>query len=296
MTRSMSHAARFAAGTTSGSAATQEFIFLSCNLGKSQGLMDAGGIGGGTRSRRAERIATGVSAVAGQVVIEPSPADLDFLLPWILGTNESSDAFTLAEALKLYGVDVAKGDDSYRYSSVAVSSAVFRSQSNGFLQLTMNLVGIGETAGITFPSITNSITTKRPYRHHEGTLTLGGTAQEFKSVELMIDNAVQADFYENAETISSIESGDRIVTLTADMPFDATTDELYEVAIAGLTTNTLVYTDGTDTLTFTLGNLKAATEALAIPPRPGEIRLGKTFQAYQSGSTKELAVTSTNGA
>lgn len=294
MARSMSHATRFGAGTSSGSAATQEFIFVSCNVGKTQGLMDAGGIGGGTRSRRAERIATGVSAVSGSVVIQPTPQDLDFLLPWILGTDESANSFVLAEALKLYGVDISKGDDTYRYSSMAVSSAVFRSEVNQFLTLTLNLVGIAETAGITFPSIGSSITTKRPYRHHESTFTLGSAARKLKSMELTIDNAVQADFYENASTISDIESGDRIITLTADMPFDADHDDLYEIAIAGISTNTLVYTDGTDTLTFTLGNLKAATEVLAIPARPGEVRLGKTFQAYQSGSTKELAVTSTN--
>lgn len=296
MARSMAQATRVGVNATSGSAADYEFIFQECSLGKSRGLLDPGGIGRGTRSRIGGAIALDVQRAGGQLVLNPTPDDLNELLPWILGTAESSDSFVLAETLQLYGVDVHKGDDAYRYSSVAVSSAIFRSSvSNQFLELTLNLVGDVETSGITFPDIASTISTKRPYLHYQNTLTLDGTAQQHDQVEVVIDNAVQADFFENSDTITDVESGDRIITVSASFPFDATSDELYEVAVAGLTgANTLVYTDGTDTLTFTFNNLKAATEPLAIPRRPGEVRLGKLFQAYQTGTTKELVVTSTD--
>lgn len=295
--RSMAHEGRFGVGATSGSAATNEFIFQSTNIGKTQGILDPGGIGGGTRSRRGERVINDVYTVGGQVVIRPSPADLDFLLPWILGADEAAtDTFALAEAIKQYGVDIDKGDDAYRYALMSVNSAIFRSsKSQQFLELVLNLVGTTETAGITFPSIEGTITTKRPYAHLQSTLTLDGTAQPNDQVEVVIDNRLQADFFENSSTVVDIESGDRVITLSTSLPFDATSDELYEVAIGGLTgTNTLVYTDGTDTLTFTFENLKAATNPLEIPERPGEIRLGKLFQAYQTSTDKELVITNTN--
>ena len=75
------------------------FEFLVFGVKETKEHLQTNGIRG-TRSRSKERNVEGLKRVGGPLVINPSPLDLDFFLPRILGSLESADSFTVAETLQ----------------------------------------------------------------------------------------------------------------------------------------------------------------------------------------------------
>src|SRR5688572_4980982 len=84
-----------AAGTAIGSY-TEAYEFVSESLQKQAAILDTAGIRG-TRSHVSERTRAGTYRVQGTINFHPTPAMLDLLLPRILGANEATDVFALAE-------------------------------------------------------------------------------------------------------------------------------------------------------------------------------------------------------
>lgn len=164
MAASMAVRSRVGVGATSGSAATKELEFISCTIGKEGQHVQSDGIRG-SRERYSASVVEGTYNVGGQLVLEPRPDDLDILLPWILGAAEAADVFDIADTLLVYGVDVEKVADAYRYAGMKINQATFTSQPNQPLRLELDVQGKTETAGITFPSIAGTLSAKAPYIH-----------------------------------------------------------------------------------------------------------------------------------
>lgn len=289
MAASMGHATKL--GIHANNPVEAQYEFVSCAIGKTGSLVQTEGVRG-TRSRIEETVVAGTYTVGGQIVMIPTPVDYDTLLPWILGANEATDVFALAETLPERYVTVDKVAKVMTYAGCKVNSAVWRSAPNQDLTLTLDVQGKTETVGNagTFPSL--SISQDQPYVHHQSTLTLGGTAYKPNSIEISVNNGLLLDRFRNTQTRDELPEGDRVITLVVEVPYTSTQTGLYDPAIAGIA-GSVVYTKGNQSITFSFANLKAAAEPIVIGGRRQEVLLRLAYQAFadESASDKELEVT-----
>lgn len=286
-TPSMGHASRFAISAESNGANGAEFEFVSCTLGKQGNLIVPEGIRG-SRSRKKESVSAGTYTVGGQVVLEPRPDDLDTLLPYILGANAA-----LAETVSDFYAFVDKVGDVYTYAGCKVNTATFRSGPNGTVQLVLDLQGQTEAAEpASFPDLSSTLSVLQPYVHHQGVLTLSNTTYEYNNPELIIDNGLLADRFLNSQTRAVLPESDRVITLRCENPFSSVeAAALYDMAIAGLTTNSWVITNGNYSCTFSFANMKAPARGPEIAGRTQEIPLRLELQAFGDANTAEMTVT-----
>jgi hypothetical protein len=268
---------------------SEPYEFISCTLRKTTEIVETGGIRG-TRSHSKEVSREGISRIAGSIVLTPSPADLDLLLPRILGTAESSDSFVLAETLPSFHVGVDYSVDAFEYQDCFVNRAIFRGSSGGFLQLELDIIGTAQ-ADLSYPSLTLGVAANNePYRFSEGVLTLVSSARPIRSFELIIDNVLDAQFH-NTLTAPVITPHDRIITLNCTTPYTSDEVALFTQTLAG-TTATLAFTNAAMSTTFTFGVLEPFPLQGPTIPGKSEVVLEQTYRAMQSTTTKELVVTS----
>lgn len=257
--------------------------FVSCTVKKQGTLIQSEGITG-TRSHLDGSASKGTYTVGGQIVLEPRPEELAVLLPFILGTGG-----VLTEALPDFSLTVNKVVGCYTYTGCKINTARFQSSAGQNLRLTLDVQGLDREAA---EWSAGTPTVQQPYVHHQCVLTLATSARKVKTIDLLINNALLLDNFNNSQSRTSIDEGDRIVTLTCETPFTADELDLCETKIAGIA-GSLVYTNGLKSIGFTLPNLKAPDNDPDINDRTQGIPLSTEFQAYQSadGATAELVVT-----
>jgi hypothetical protein len=285
----MGHQSRlsFAAAGTAVGSYTEAHEFVSEGLRKSLTILDTSGIRG-TRSHPKERTRDGTYTIGGPIRMHATPAMLDLLLPRILGANESTDVFALAETLPEFDVLIDRVVRRFQYGACKVSRATFRCQAGGLLELDLDIVGKTETVSATaFPTITAP--TDAPYVFADAVCTLSGSARIVTQWELTIDNAIDARF-SNSQTATSLNATDRIVTCNLTVPY--TTDEvaLYGINTGSAAAATFVFTNGGYSTTFAIANLQIPDNSPTVESR-GEILLQLSGTAKKSSTTNELIVT-----
>lgn len=273
-----------AVGTAVGSF-TEAIEFVSESVKKTGTILDTNGIRG-TRSHASERTAEGTYTVAGQITLHPTPAVLDLWLPRILGANESTDTFALADTLPEFDLLIDRVAKRFVYGGCKVNKATFSGSSGQLIQLVLDIIGKTETESDTaFPSITDP--TDPPYVFHQGALTLVGSARSFNSFETVVDNLLVTRF-SNSQSATAINPGDRIVSFKCETPYTSSETDLYNQALLG-SAGSLVFTNGNRSLTFTYGKLQFPANSPVIAGK-GEIPLTLDGIARMTGSTRELVV------
>jgi hypothetical protein len=264
--------------------------YLDCSMQVSTKKLVEDGICG-TSSRRSERVDTAEKRVGGTVSLNPTKVELDFLLPHILGTAEATDVFAVAETLPEIFLLVDKVDSKVQYNACKCGKATFSSSTGQRMKLGMDL--IGKTFDDTIASVPNvSIDTGNHLIHHQATLTIGGTAYKCESVTLTVDNKLEA-YFDNTLTANNIDATDREVMIEAQIPYSTTCHTLYQ-ALHGSDTAvaaSLVYANGTDTLTFTLASCHPIDLTEPTLSGRGRIAWNLKLQAFRVGTTKEIVVT-----
>ncbi len=267
---------------------SEAYEFLSENLQKVQEHVNTGGLRG-TRSHQAERIRPGNERIGGPIVMNPTPEELDNLFPRILGAVESSsDNFQLAETIPAFEIMIDRVAKVFTYSTCVVSRAVFSATQGQPLNLSLEIEAGSEAVSAAggFPAITPSNTA--PYIIGDGVLTIGGIGYTFSQVTLTIDNVVDADRFLNSTTRLEIPATDRIITLSATLPYTSTEVGLYDLAIGGLGAS-LAWTNGGYSTTFTFPRLQIPAESPVVGGK-GEIPLVINTVARQEGTNNELEV------
>lgn len=245
----------------------------------------------GTRSRYGDRVTQGQKSVAGDLVLNPTPVELDTLLPYILGANEATDVFSVADTLPSFYAMLDRVQKLHTYAGLVVARAVFNFTANQLVRLTLSVVGTTETEANAggFPSLT--IDTGEAYVMHQGVLTYDSVAREFNSATLTIDNAPLV-LFRNKQEASAITPGDRIVTLDVELPYDDANQDIYTEQEAGTwASGSLALTNGNQSLTFTLNSLRSEPGTPDIQARGQELVMPLSFRAYMTGSTREISVT-----
>lgn len=262
--------------------------FVSENIRNAQEIIHPTGIRG-TRSRNKERARKGLERVGGTITTEPSPTELDFILPKILGATEVADVFALAETISEFVIGVQRTVKEFTYSGCKIVRASFSGAEGTPLRLAMDIVGKTSADNpkgtATYP--TPDLDTM--YVFTDGILTLLSAAREMSDVEVIIENVHEDDRFTNSTTRTDVPIIDRNVLINCTVPYDSTNEDLHDQPLAG-GAGTLVFTNGGQSLTFTFANIKFASEDPVQNDR-GEIVLPLRGVALKSASTLELVVT-----
>ena len=269
---------------------TPGFEFVSFGLKKTDTQVDGNGIRG-TRSRHSSRSRIVSRVVNGPIVMNPTPTELDALLPWILGGTTSGGVTAVAETLPTRNVAIKRVRKMATFDGCVIASAVLAITAGQPVQLTLNVEGKDETeANVSgWPAIT--FHTDNMFVPDDVTLTIDGTEHKFSALTLTLDNMLQTDRFLNDLTRDKITPQDRSVTADLTVPYDDVSDVLYGIAIAGVAAS-IVLAQGGVTYTIDLANVKAA----AVGPEIGgksEIPLGLQLRSFYDGTNREIKVTKT---
>jgi hypothetical protein len=286
---SMGHQSRLslaAAGTAIGSY-TESVEFVSETLQKRLTILETAGLRG-TRSHPAERTRDGTYTVGGTLRFHATPALLDLLLPRILGADEASDLFAVAETLGEFDVLLDRVAKRFVYGGCKVGRAIFAGRAGGLLELALDLVGKTESTSATaFPAIAPP--TDPPYVFQDGTLTLLGSSRRMIEFALTIDNGLVPRFT-NSQSATDVFSTDRLVTLECRTPLSADEIDLYGQNVGGAGAATLAFVNGGYSTSFAIPKLQFPDTSPTVGGK-GEITLHLRGTARRSGSTNELAIT-----
>lgn len=260
--------------------------FLSgSTLGLSENLLDPNGIRG-VRGHQYERVRRGTRQTGGTLLFNPTPADLDILLPWILGAAESSDTFALAETVSARYIKASRDGTVHKYDGLKVNAATFSASEGSLLQLAVEVVGVDE-ASASAPAV--AIVDDAPYVMMDGTATIAGDTVAFRSIEVGIQNQLETR-YNNSATPSSVHAVDRLVTVGLQLPF-GDQSSLYGSSSAFPGAQVVAtFTNSTKSLSFTMVKVQ-------VPRTPNELgnRAARNLNwrgvARRSGTTQELVVT-----
>lgn len=249
----------------------------------------------GTRSQAKERSRQGPYYVAGVISLPVDVAAMDNWLPRILGANESTDSFALAETLQTFGALMDLGATTHQFKDCYVGRAVFTGEAyNGNdaprpLSVELTIMGKSEATGTTFPAVSLSTAANTaPLMFEDGVITLGGSARDVMKFSLVIDNMLRVR-WTNSLTPTCIYPAGRQVSLSVITPYTSTESDLYDQSYAGAAA-TLAFTNGNTSLTFSMPALQVPSITPVATGR-GEVVLQMSGVARKSGSTAELTVT-----
>jgi hypothetical protein len=251
----------------------------------------------GTRSYLANQASLGTKTISRQLAMEARPDDLDFWLPYILGATASGTTFALAETLPSFVLSVSQAIKVLTDTGCVINTGRFSGGSNQKLQLALAIEALDETetAADSFPDIADTLSLLQPYVFQQGALKLADKVREFNSFELLVNNALVTDRFNNSVTRTELPTGDRQVTFVCDCPF--TTDELdiYSAGVDGMAAE-LKFTNGNRALTFTMPCLKKPLAGVDIGAKNQELKQRPQWQAFATQAadgtvTSELTVT-----
>lgn len=274
------------------SGSSTRFDFVNYGVATDQEHIDSAGITG-SRTRRHDRMRSGIIRLQGPVVFDVSHGIWDFFLPYILGAAESSNTFDVADALPAFDALYDHGNagsTALKHVELYVNRASLRF-APGLLRLTLDLIGKTETTGQTFTSAALGV--GAPYApmafwDTASGFSLQGSSREIDEGELIIDNQLEVQF-RNATTAQSIKAQDRVVTLGSTHP--ATTaimSGLYGDPSGADATVTI----GRESMSsvITLFNLSTPRKGPVVNSK-GEVKLGLVSTARGDDSDPDIRVT-----
>jgi hypothetical protein len=173
-----------------------------------------------------------------------------------------------------------------------MARCVFSSRTGGKLTMSADCEFLTFDDSITYPTFAlTDFSTKIPYAHHNAVLTIDGTTFQSPSFEVVIDNMIDTGRYENSRTRVDLEEGDRMIQLRCDPMLAAAVKTKFGSAVRTGLAATLVYTLGSDSLTFTFACLQMQMEGAELSGKNSDIRRSLVFDAVETNSAKELVVT-----
>lgn len=236
----------------------------------------------------------GVKDVGLSIQAMPSPDELVYWLKYIFGAA-SGDAYTLTEALPTFFAMVDAGNTVYLHSAEKVNTAVFSSDANTPLTLALETLGLTRSEGATFPSLSN-MTVKRPYTHHECTLSIDSASYAPAQVQLSVNNNLDGNRFFNSQSRTAILEGERLVQLSVMLAFGSSEYAAFKAMDlnAGVE-GVLTYAYGAEELAFTMPALACPEPPTEIRAKNGELMAQFIFTARKpDDATAEISVASTN--
>lgn len=266
--------------------------FVSCDIKEKKQIVEDDGLRG-SRTRQLERVAMGQTHIGGSITMQPTPADIALILPFVF--NSASPAVTLTDIMQ----DVTVVMDTFTELSTYVGrfSKMTLSGSPGKkIDLKLDFVGKSATfAGggslSTAPDVTN-----RPYMFSDAgatAMTINSVAYSIDKFELVVDNKITPT-YMSGLLPTDLEPSDRVCTLGIQTRY-TTEQTLLTLAQAGPViasplAGSLGFTNGTNSISFLWAAMLAQSETVAIQGRQN-LRLPLNYNLYGVSTTKEMITT-----
>lgn len=257
----------------------------------------------GSREEVSERARFSPYFYGGWVVFPLSPGFADFFFPWVLGEDESTNTFALAETLQTFGMLVDKVTGVHEFYNGNVNQVVIEGstgQGNGPNFLTCAVQCIFKNykppaSAESFPSVTLGTTAEfaplvTEDSDNSGTsrLVIGGSARPYKKFRLSINNHIQPRYVNSLEPATLCPTR-RTINLSAVLPYDSDNSGLYDAAVAG-SSGTLTFVNGTTSIEFAFAALQADVLTPIVPGKT-EIDMQLNMAARKASSTSSLIVT-----
>ena len=258
---------------------TEAYPFVSESLTETVAMTEDRGISG-RPTKRSERIVVATKDIAGDIVLEPTPAELDVWLPRILGGTKTLNIVKLATTIPTFNVLINKGGDLHQFNTCAVNTATFRFTVGEPVQLTLNVLGKTKTLPEAEPDV--AITDNPPYVCHEAVLRIGGTIRETNEVTLTVNRNLQG-LRRFSQTLTHVQEGPIAITFSPVLPFTADEVALLALEATGAT-GQIVVTKGGNSCTFDLANVKFTGAGPTVGSRDGEILYNPTGTAFSTTS------------
>lgn len=266
-------------------------IILPESLKETAEIIETNGMTG-TVEHNSERTREGLKRVSGSLKMACSRLMLDALLPYILGTAESSNVFASADSIPEFVIMIDRIEKVYTYSGCRIAKAKFSGTKGDMLFLDLDIEAETETTGAagSFPALT--VPTEKPYLMADGVLTAVAATRVFESFSLTIENKLNTEQFENGLTRYDIPMIDRIITLETDHPWITANTELLKQSLAGAA-GSLVFTNAAaagDVLTFAMATIQYAN---VTPTLTGKdlLRMPLAGMVRSLSTTKPLTIT-----
>jgi hypothetical protein len=260
---------------------TEMFEFLNEDVKLTVHRQNFSGIRG-TRSLPGYREAVTTRSVAGSIRMQPTPTELAYWLPRVLGGTPSGSSpvtYPLAETLPSFDVfklvGPAGGSGSYRfnYRNCVAAKGMFSASQGAALSFALEVVGKDRddppTVAGTWPSAVTEDGVGVPWMFYQAVLqfTPPGSGQtavaySFKEFTLTIDNELDQTRFLNSVTPTEFPTFSRKVSLSLNRPW-GNSEAILALLRTGQIVGSLVFTNGTSVLTFSMPYLLAP--ALADP-------------------------------
>lgn len=254
-------------------------------LGVNEAFLDTNGIRG-TRQHSADRLRRSRRDCGGTLLFAPTASELDLLLPWILGADEATDVFALAEAVPARYLKTSRDGTRHVYDGCKVNEATFSAAEGGPLTVSVSVIGVDEGSGGSAPAAAIA-DDAGPYVLSDAALTLASTSYAFRQMQVTIRNFLEAKF-NNSVTASAIHATDLEVGVQFGLPYgDASA--LYGSAVTGIS-GSVAFTVGSRSVTFNLAGIAAPKQPLGFGGR-GARDLNWAGVARRTGSTAPISVT-----
>jgi hypothetical protein len=236
---------------------TLEFL-QGTTLGLNQRIEHAGGMTGSrqmpvARTREVGRQPTG------SLTMNPTPVELDALLPWCFGVaKDGSNDFILPESYSISSAGrqlrAQRDGDWNNYTNMVVGSVRFSANEGSFLNVSIDCQGADEASASNAPGDdsgppTVTAVSGSPYVMSDAALTIAGTTYNFRQVTLAFDNRLSARF-NNSLTATDIRSTGIQVGVQLGLPDGDVYSALYTAGKDGVAI-VITFTNGSDSLRFT---------------------------------------------
>jgi len=226
----------------------------------------------------------------GQVSMNFTATELDWLIPYILGGTTAGGVTEIDSDIPLFYICEDKIDDVYTFSNCAIVSTTLSGTSGQPLTLTLSIEAEKEdtTSTAAFPSLTYD--TGDLFVMSDCVLTIDGTARVFNSFTLTIDRVADAARWNNSLYRTKFPSHNTIVGLDVSMPAGGNTD-LLGGGVTGFD-GTFAFGDGSNTYTVSTGKIVIPPVTPELPGK-SEIMLPLSMGLFASGATKQITITKT---
>lgn len=239
-----------------------------------------------------ERVTLGRLHIGFEVTMNPSPAELDVILP-LAGFSESpTDTFTIGDSYTTFSSIIDRVTKVHTYTNCKIGRMVFFGQRGSQpIGLTMQILGTGFSEGNAGSFSATAIDTDIAYAFHEGTLTARSASTAFDRFQLLLDNGLEVQ-WNNSSTPTELCATNRRVELSVSTPYTSSESTLFTTPLSASAgaAGTLAWSRSGQSTSFAFANLKEIARPPSIPGKR-QIRLPITFRAYRSGSTQSVIVT-----
>jgi len=262
--------------------------FTSESLRRTETIINPQGMAG-TRSQRSERSRISQAVVAGSITLPWSPASGAVLLPLILGADASGTTFALAEALQEFTCQIDRVTKVYTYTDLLVNKATWKGSAGGFVDLTMDLMGVAETEGAAGSAQALTAPLDPPYVFADCVMSFAGTSYTITDFELSVDNKLASRFGNSVTATRNSPSDLREVMFKFTSPFGTDEYAMYNTALAGVAI-VLTLTNGGYSTVFTMAKVQFPDETPVVGGK-GEVPITLNGIARMTSTTRELVVT-----